>query len=206
MTPPSPPQVPADAAAAPDTCARCGKTLTESDRADAGDRAFCRSCFESLRLELAQAVDAQSADVPYPMAVLGALLGGALGVLVWWGFTVLTKIGFGLIAVAIGFLVGHGVLRFSGHKRSVPLQAIAVVVSLASFLVASYLVNRTFINQQLASSGDSGRVPFPPTSLEMFVAVVGAGFGIMDVVFMAITVWQAWSITRPMTLPDAPHS
>lgn len=204
MTQPSSPEDAAPPAPTPETCARCGRTLTEGDRVAAGDRAFCRSCFETLRLELTQAVEAQSADLNYPMAALGALLGGALGVLVWWGFTVVTKIGFGLIAVAIGFLVGHGAVRFAGHKRSRPLQLLAVGVSLASILVATYLVNMTFINQQFARSGDAGRVPFPPPSVELFFAVVSAGFGIMDLVFIAITVWQAWSITRPLTLPATP--
>jgi len=186
-----------------DACARCEKTLTEGDRFDADDRSFCLSCYEALRAELAQVADSLSKDVDYTRAALGALLGGALGVLLWWGFTVVTKIGFGLIAVAIGFLVARGAMLFSGEKRSGGLQFLSIGVAVVSFFVASYLVNMTFINQYLASQSDERRIPFPPTDAGQFVDVVSSGFGIMDVVFLAIVVWQAWSMPRPLRLPDA---
>ena len=182
------------------TCARCNKTLTGDDRVLASDRVFCRACYESLRFELRRAVESMSQDVNYPMAVVGAVLGGALGVLLWWGFTVLTNIAFGLVAVVIGFLVGHGAMRFAGGKRTRGLQILSTVVAALCFAVASYLVTMTFVNQGLAKQGSPWRVPFPPTSLPMFVRVVKAGFGIMDVVFLGIVVWQAWTIPRPLSL------
>src|SRR5439155_53586 len=83
-----------------------------------------------------------------------AVLGGAAGALAWWGFTVLTEISFGLVAVVIGFLAGHGAVRFAGGKRGTGLQAIAVTVGALSFLVAAYLVNMTFINQTLQQRGE----------------------------------------------------
>ena len=184
-------------------CARCEKTLTEGDRVAAQDRLFCRSCYEVLKFELKRTVASLSENINYPMAVLGAVLGGAVGTLAWWGFTVLTKIGFGLMAVAIGFLVGHGAARFAGGKRSVGLQVLAVAVGTVSFLVAAYLVNMTFINEALAQRGDSLRVPFPPVSLNMFYKVLALNFGVMKFVFLAIVVYEAWIIPRPvkLTLP-----
>lgn len=183
------------------TCARCEKTLTEGDRVAAADRAFCRSCYETLTFELQRAVASTSENINYPMAALGAVLGGIAGVLVWWGFTALTKIGFGLVAVVIGFLVGHGAARFAGGKRSVGLQVLAVVVGALSFLVAAYLVNMTFINEALAQRGAPGRVPFPPASLDMFYRVLAVNFGVMKLVFLAIVVYEAWIIPRPVKLP-----
>ena len=195
------PSAPAPAAA---KCARCEKTLTESDRVAANDRVFCRSCYEVLKFELKRTVASMSENINYPMAVLGAVLGGAAGVLAWWGFTVLTKIGFGLVAVAIGFLVGHGAARFAGGKRSVGLQVLAVAVGMVSFLVAAYLVNMTFINETLAQKGQAFRLPFPPASLHMFYQVLAVNFGVMKFVFLAIVVYEAWIIPRPvkLTLPS----
>jgi len=181
-------------------CARCEKRLTEGDRVTANDRVFCRSCYETLRFELQRAVAAMSENINYPMAALGAVLGGTAGALVWWGFTVLTKIGFGLLAVGIGFLVGHGAARFAGGKRSRGLQALSVAVGVLSFLVAAYLVNMTFINEILAARGAPGRVPFPPRSLIMFYRVLEANFGIMKLVFLAIVIYEAWIIPRPLKL------
>lgn len=185
-----------------DTCAQCSKALTADDTIAAGDRMFCRACYGSLRAELETVVASMSADVNYLQAAVGALLGGVVGALAWWGFTVLTHIAFGLFAVAIGFLVGHGAVRFAGGKRSGGLQALSVAVALLSYLGAIYLVNMTFINQALANQGDASRVGFPPQTLTMLFSVVTIDFGVMDLVFVAIVVWEAWRIPRPISLPS----
>ena len=192
--------------AAAATCARCGRTLTGDDRVDADDRAFCRSCHETLRQQLEQVVDAMSTDINYPMAFVGAVLGGAAGVLLWWGFTVLTKISFGLIAVAIGFAVGWGTTRFAGGKRSRGLQVLSAAVALASFFVATYLVNASFINKTLAERGDGRRIPMFTADPTLFARVAALGFGLMDLVFLAIVLWQAWKMPAPVRLPDRPDA
>jgi hypothetical protein len=181
-------------------CARCGRALAEGAGVEASGSLYCPACYETLAHQLRQAVAAMSTDVNYPLAALGAVAGGALGVLAWWGFTVVTKISFGLVAVAIGFLVGHGTMRLSGGKRSRGLQILAIVVAALCFFVATYLVNMTFINGALIKRGDLRRVPFPPRSAEQFYGVVAVSFGVMDVVFLGIVIWQAWSIVRPITL------
>jgi hypothetical protein len=190
-----------DTRAATQRCAQCSKTLTAGDTVATGDRLFCRSCYATLRAELEGVVAAMSADVNYPQAAVGAVLGGAAGALAWWGFTVLTHIAFGLFAVAIGYLAGHGAVRFAGGKRSGGLQALSVVVSLLSYLGAIYLVNMTFINKALATQGEAFRVGFPPQSLDLLIRVVTVDFGVMDLVFLAIVVYEAWKIPRPVALP-----
>ena len=190
--------------AAPATCAQCGKALTPDDTVTAGGKTFCRSCYAELRAHLDAAVQAMSANVNYVNAAIGAVLGGAAGALLWWGFTVVSKISLGLLAIAIGFAVGWGTVRFAGGKRSGGLQALSVTVATLSYVVATYLVNMTFINRSLAEQGATGRVPFPPTSLELFGRVLTAGFGVMDLVFLAIVVYEAWKIPRPIRLPGAP--
>jgi hypothetical protein len=199
MTQPTTPQ-PGLPATPPAVCARCDKPLVGDDRVDTGDRTFCRTCYDILRMQLQQGIEGMSRDVNYPMAVLGALLGGTAGVLLWWGFTVFSKISFGLVAVAIGFLVAHGAMRFAGQKRSRGIQAVAIAVAVLSFLVATYLVNATFINQELARRNETWRVPYVPASVQGFSLVVYSGFDFMDLVFLAIVVWEAWSIPRPLQL------
>jgi hypothetical protein len=184
------------------TCARCDRTLTGDDRVDADDRAFCRSCHETLRHQVEQAVGEMSADINYPMAFVGAVLGGAAGAALWWGFTVLTRISFGLIAVAIGYAVGWGTTRFSGDKRSRGLQVLSSVVALASYFIATYLVNATFINRALAERGDGRHIETFTMDPALFTRVVTLGFGVMDFVFLAIALWQAWRMPAPLRLPD----
>lgn len=187
--------------AAGSVCAQCAKTFATEEMVASGERIFCRACYQSLRAELEAVVAAMSTDVNYFMASVGAVLGGAVGALVWWGFTVTTHIAFGLVAVIIGFLVGHGAVRFAGGKRSRGLQALSIVVAVASYLLASYLVNMTFINRAMAEQGESLRVSFPPDGLLLFVRVISLGFGLMDLVFLGIVVYQAWAIPRPILLP-----
>jgi hypothetical protein len=184
-------------------CGRCQAALGESERVAAGDRIFCRTCYDILKLQVRTGVAAMSEGINYPFAAIGAILGGVVGALGWWGLTVATKIGFGLVAVVIGLLVGHGTLRFAGGKRSPGLQLMAVVVGALSFLVAVYLVNMTFINHALAERGDAWRVGFPPPSLTAFYHVIAANFGIMKLVFLGIIVYEAWFIPRPLKLTDS---
>ena len=195
---------PGPASPAAEICAQCSKLLAPDDRVEAGDRVFCRSCYASLRFELEQAVAEMSSDINYANAAVGAVLGGAAGALVWWGFTALTRISFGLVAIAIGFLAGLGAVKFAGGKRSAGLQFLSVGVSVASFVVATYLVNMTFINRALAERGDTFRVGFPPADFALFTRVLTVDLGIMDAVFLAIVVWQAWKMPRPLVLPPSP--
>ena len=181
-------------------CGRCNAALTETERVAAGDRVFCRTCYDILKLQLRTGVAAMSQDINYPIAAIGAILGGVVGALAWWGLTVLTQIGFGLVAVVIGLLVGHGTLLFAGGKRSFGLQMLAVTVGALSFLVAVYLVNMTFINQALAQQGATGRIAFPPASLNMLYQVIAANFGIMKLAFLGIVVYEGWVIPRPIKL------
>src|SRR5262245_60833789 len=154
-----------------DTCAKCGTTLLPDQRVDTGDRSFCRTCFAALEDHLRAGIAESQKDIPYPAALTGAVLGGAAGALLWWGFTVMTHIAFGLVAVAIGFLVGQGAIRFSGGKRSRNLQILCVVVALVAFAAASYLVNRTFINEALAKQGDPRRLGVMPVSADAFFRI-----------------------------------
>ncbi len=187
---------------APEVCAECGRHLAPEDRVAAGDKVFCSNCHSMLRQQLADAVRQMSEDINYPSAAFGAVLCGLAGVLAWWGVTVASKWSLGIIAVGVGWAVGWGTLRFAGGKRSQPLQMLAAGVATACWVLATYLVNMTFINQSLAKANEPFRVPFPPASLEMFGDVMKSGFGIMDVVFLAIMVWEAWKFPRPLVIPE----
>jgi hypothetical protein len=182
-------------------CAQCELPIADGEAILASGRHFCASCYAQLRAALEQIAAFSSSNVNYPGAALGATLGGAAGAVIWWGFTVITHVGLGLVAVVIGYLAGHGAMRLAGNKRTQALQAIAALAAAVSFFAASYLVNMTLINEHLASRGDAFRVPFPPASLAQTVQVISIGFQLMDMVFLVIVVMQAWSIPRPLRVP-----
>jgi hypothetical protein len=181
-------------------CAECnGIILPGQDHETTDGGVFCRPCFEMLARHLEQALAEGSSDISYGGALAGALTGAAVGVLVWWGFTVLTQIALGLVAVVIGVAVGKGVVVLSGGKRHLNLQIMATLVSVGAFFYATYLVNRTFILRAMAEKGQELALPFLPNPL-LFFEVVKLGFGLMDLVFLAIVVYEAWKIPAPFRL------
>jgi len=184
-------------------CAECGTRLRAGDDSEVTDNGtFCRPCYNNLTAQVQQAIGAQSQEVNYSMALVGALGGAVIGVLAWWGFTVVTSISFGLVAVLIGIAVAKGAVMLSGDKRSTGLQALSISVSVVAFFYASYLVNRTFVHRAFAEEGVEGVLPLLP-SPGVFVEVIGLNFGFMDLIFLAIVVYEAWKIPAPISLAPA---
>lgn len=181
-------------------CAECGASLAEGDdRQTTDDGSFCPPCFGKLTAELQRAIAQSEAGINYPMAAVGGLLGALAGAVLWWGFTVVTKLNLGLIAVAIGFACGRGVSMLSGHKRHLNLQIISAAITIAGYFYAGYLVARTFINRHSAEQGVDFVLPLLPPP-ELFLAVVTSQFGMMDLVFLAIAAYQAWKIPAPIRI------
>jgi hypothetical protein len=67
------------------------------------------------------------------------------------------------------------------------------------YLYASYLVSRTFINRFYAAEGQDLVLPLLPNP-ELLLAVIREGFGIMDLVFVGIAVYQAWMMPAPFKI------
>jgi len=186
------------------SCLECGLPIpADEPRHDTEDGAFCPPCFDRLRFEVETLVERQGEGINYVNAVVGAVLGGLAGAVVWWGFTIVTKISFGLVAIVIGFAVGRGILMFTGGRRSVGLQGLAAGVAAASYALASYLVNRTFLLRALADSPEyaSSEISLPllPPPALMF-EVIRLNFGLMDVVFLGIVIWEASRSLAPIRL------
>jgi hypothetical protein len=174
-------------------CSQCATTLVEGqDRETTDDGVFCRSCFHELSAQVRQVVSAQGAEINYINATVGGLGGAAIGVLVWWGFTVATEISFGLVAVVIGFAVGKGIEILTGGKRHLNLQIMAVAISVLAFVYAKYLVIRTFIQQEVL-------LPLLPDP-GLLVEVLKLDAGLFDLIFLAIVVFQAWKMPAPIEL------
>jgi hypothetical protein len=181
------------------TCAECGRTIPPGEGIPTETKTFCQPCFEKLQAVLVSAVEQQSQDINYAGAIAGGILGGVIGALVWWGFTVVTHIAFGLVAVLIGIAVGKGVVMLSGGKRAVSLQVISVVIAIICFALASYWVNRSLVLQAWGEQGLEWTLPFIPNPT-LLVEIVRLDFGLWDVIFLAIVVWESWKIPKPISL------
>jgi hypothetical protein len=181
-------------------CAECGTRLAgDADRVVTDGGTFCRACFDALRAQLDRAERAQSEDVPVPAALAGGLAGAAVGAGIWWGFTVMTGISFGLVAIVIGYAVGKGVLLGSGGKRSVQLQGLSAGVAGVAYFYATYLVNRSFYHRALGEDAGGLQLPLVPGPA-LFVEVVRVGLNAFDLIFLAIVLWEAWRLPAPFRI------
>ncbi|MEY3213699.1 MAG: hypothetical protein RIT28_4180 [Pseudomonadota bacterium] len=186
-------------AAAPKVCLQCHRELrADEPHVAVRDGLFCEGCAGQLQAELARIERSQSEGVNYPLSAFGGVLGGALGVLAWWGFTVATKVSFGLVAVVIGYAVGHGVLRIGGYRRSLGLQGMSATIAALSFAVASFLVNRSFYNIAAVEQGFEVLPVIPP--LPLVIEVLKMGASPMDLIFLGIVLYEAWRIPAPLRL------
>jgi hypothetical protein len=196
--------IPITAAPEPTRCRQCYRVLAEGDdREVTTGGVFCGSCFAALKQHLEAELQRQGANINYVNAALGGMVGGALGAVVWWGFTVVTHVSFGLVAVVIGYLAGKGVVMAAGGKRAVGLQVMSMVIAAVAYAFASYLVNRSFLLQAIADDpalrAGGASLPIFASPALMF-AVIRAGFQVFDLVFLAIVIYQAWKMPAPFRL------
>ena len=141
----------------------------------------------------------QGKDINFPGAIAGGLMGGALGALIWWGVVVVTNYQIGLIAIVIGWAAGQGVHILSGRKRALSLQIISVAITAVSYSMASYWVSRTFILKYAAENSVEAALPlFPDPSL--LFDVVSSGMEMLDLLFVAIALWQAWKMPAQLVV------
>jgi hypothetical protein len=88
----------------------------------------------------------------------------------------------------------------AGNKRSRGLQILSLIVAGSAFFYASFLVNRSFIQQALEKEGKEMALAVLPNPATM-AQVVALNFDVMSVLFLAITLWEAWKIPGPAKLP-----
>jgi len=180
------------------TCRQCEQTFdpdTDMEVTDQG--AFCRACFNQLAAEVEMLVQQQNQGISFTAAVVGGLAGAVVGALVWWGFTVVTKIQFGLVAIVIGITVAKGMLMATGGRRSRELQVLSAGIAAGTYFYADYLVKRTFILQQSPEYVRTLTM-FPDPAV--FFNVARVTFDMFTLIFLAITVYQAWKLVEPFEI------
>ncbi len=179
-------------------CRQCEQVFEPgADREVTSEGIFCRRCFNELASEVEYLVRQQSLGINYTAAVIGGGAGAAAGAAVWWGFTVFTKIQFGLVAIVIGIAVAKGILMATGGRRSRELQVISAVIAALAYFYADYLVKRTFLLQQ---SPEYTRALTLLPEPAVFFNVTRMTFDLFTFIFLAITVYQAWRLVEPFNI------
>jgi len=180
------------------TCRQCEQAFEPDADMEVTDQgAFCRTCFNELAGEVEQLVRQQSQGISFTAAVIGGTAGAVVGALVWWGFTVVTNIQFGLVAIVIGITVAKGMLFATGGRRSRELQVLSAGIAAGAYFYADYLVKRTFILERSPEYARTLTV-FPEPAV--FFNVARVTFDMFTLIFLAITVYQAWRLVEPFKI------
>ena len=157
-------------------CHRCQPALTESLEATPGFEGFVRSI----------------------------MFGGVACIVsaaIFWGFTVITNLELGLIALVVGFLVGKGVAWGSGRGGGIPFQLLAVALTYVSLAMANmgFEIYGSHVNQEIEPVGLFD-VPFLFIAWLIMLPVVVFQSSPISAVIHAIALWQAWRENSPLQI------
>ena len=132
-----------------------------------------------------------------PADLLGGLLGGLVAAIlataVWYGVVAVSGFQVGIVAIAVGFLVGQGVVIGARRHGSVLLVALSAALTLLALVVAEYLILAHFAGQQLAAEGLAIEVVQPPDFV-ISVVTESVQSDPLTLVFWAIALFQAVAI------------
>jgi len=191
----------------PVVCSLCGRTSESNTgwffrrekqgRGNVIEINYCPPCAAKVQQE----VEEQSRDASLGGGILLGAVAAALGAAAWYGLTVATDRKFGVAAVAVGFLVGRGVLLGAGNKRSVTLQAASAALAVVGLAAGEYLT----INH-LARKSIEGFTGWLTVSqfLAIYPKILAEGNWFLDVCFYLFSLLAAVGQLKPLKLRPRP--
>jgi len=192
-------------------CLRCERPLCAACSKTFAGKTYCETCAADLErkaeeryqgmgpatgglpvgLPIMTAPITPAAPPPYGRSLLFAVLGGALGALLWFAVVAATDLKLGIVAIGVGILVGRGAVFGAGGRGGQGIALLSVVVAIVAMGAGEYLM----INHAVLKYMGEHQIA-PPASgfigLNLFAKVYGADFGFMDLVFYGIGAHQAW--------------
>ncbi len=130
--------------------------------------------------------------------LVGGLVAGIVATAVasalWYGVVVATNYQVGLIAIAVGFIVGQGVSLGARRRGHVALVAISVVLTLVGLAISEYLIAMHFLIPALAEVEGIVIDVLQPPGLMVELLVESIKAEPMTLLFWGIALFQAFAI------------
>jgi hypothetical protein len=203
-------------------CAACGQTIWGLYYA-ANGKVLCERC----KTALDQAASQGSSAGRFLKATVCGVGAGAVGSGIWYAVRAATGYEVGIIAVAVGFMVGAAVRKGSSGRGGWRYQALAMFLTYAS-IVSAYVPDIVAEIRKMgeakavtgASPDPAGEAPQPGGRglLGLAVAIVflfalafaapflGGVQNIMGIVIIGIGVYEAWKLNKRQVLEiTGPH-
>jgi len=136
------------------------------------------------------------------LALLAGLVAGIAGGIVWGLLVKYSDYEVGIVAWGVGFVVGLAVVTAARGRRSVDLQAIAIVSALLGVLVGKYLGFAFAVQEAERDFGiETGLLSGEMFSL--FRENLREVFGLYDILWTGLAAASAWFALRPEEEDDA---
>lgn len=161
---------------------------------------MCSACADRARQG-----SATQTDTVFPRAVVFGIVGAAIGLALYAGFTIITNIEIGYVSLAVGFIVAKAMLLGSngigGRKYQITAAALTyAAVSLSFVPIFLYVAHRSLSDVPLGKLIQVGLMaPF----LEL---QADAGRGLIGLVILFVGIRIAWKMTRgkPQSAVEGP--
>jgi hypothetical protein len=170
--------------------------MTESEANQAVERVFSQ-----MKQTASEEEFSGGALVP---AILGGLLAAIIGGAVWGGIAIFTGYEVGYVALGVGFLCGMGVVMFTGGKKGMPLQMIAVVTSVLGIVIGKYVsffdVVKGVVAEEKGTEAVAEMSMFSVEMVQFFGENLTAMASGIDALWIVLAVYMAWSIPKASAL------
>lgn len=140
--------------------------------------------------------------VSVPLALVGAGGGAIVGAVLWAAAAFVFQATLPYLAFGIALLVGYGILIATEGRRGRVMQLIALVGTLAGFIVGKDLAVELAANASAngATVGGfyetiRGALAFSDTMVARMLETVQTNIGPIDLFVMVLALWTAWRIT-----------
>jgi hypothetical protein len=172
-------------------CKACAKTIS-GDYYQLNGKIACASC----RTAIANSVATPAGVQPFVSALAFGILAAIAGAAIYYGVIKFANLEIGIIAIAIGYMVGWAVKKGAGDRGGRRFQIMAVVLTYWAVGVAYAPLFMQY-----------GEIPLPVMFLEVWVlpvkVITGGGSGIITAIIMAVGMRQAWRMTGALALKIA---
>lgn len=166
------------------------------------ERGEAQQLVSTVYPEIMRAAEAEqySSEALLP-ALAGGVLAAIVGGLVWGFIVILTDYEVGFVAWGIGLLAGFLVVRFTGGRKGVPLQAIAIVSSLVGIVLGKYIAYVYFlkeaVREQISEEAADSIGYFDTDVMSAFREDFSNVFGGYDLLWAGLAIFTAWRLARP---------
>jgi len=142
--------------------------------------------------------------MPRVNPVLGAVLLGSgaafISMLIWYVTVVLTRWQIGIMAVAVGFLIGKAVVIGAGYKKGRKFQFIGFALTLISMFISEYMIERYYMSEVITEIAGLN-LPLP-LLVASFIPMTFRSLidDPLTLLFWGIALWEAFKIPEDRSI------